>query len=419
VNNQSKLRVTSSVKNAYGEGGILGGLGISYSQNNLLCPNNVDLGYLVDVRIQTYDDRELTSEYTRKIFEEYSKSDKVNEYESLPERFKELKADEFEVTDSMAGYISMKIIRVDKAKIGDKITNRYGGKGVIALILPDECMPQIHRYYEGKEEVSTADAVLNPAGVLHRKNLSQIYECEVGKCIERCYQISNALIKDNKFSEAKEFLRKYYGDKFDSMSDQEFKVNHYKLGIYAYQMNVGFFSKLSRQQVLDWMKELGVKEAEKIYLPSIVITETKDGLKVFPIEKYQKSEWDRNTKYYELGWCENECVTGNEYILKLHHSASYSGKATPYIFDTPNPVMGRGVYREAGGQSIGEMEAWILMETGIEKFLQDQSPDMITNQYVFLQELLMAGYYIEDRNKNPLLSQAQSQQRALDELTKK
>lgn len=414
VNNQTKLKASESTNKAY-DSGIVSGLGIQFNQNNLLCPNNVELGYILDVNIHLEEGRGLTSEFSRKTIEEYLRDNKTDEYNEIPKKYKSLHADEMYMDDRMVGYISIKIIRVDIAKIGDKITNRYGGKGIISLVMPDNCMPRIEHSDGTKIQ---ADLILNAAGVLHRKNISQIYECEVSKCIQVIYTKVTEFIKSNNIKGAKEFLKTYYKNQFDSLTDREFIDNHNKNGIFAYQMKVGFFSKLGRQEILDWMKQLGVSETDTIYCPSIVTVETVDGLKVYPLDSYVPKEGDKMATRHELGYCENECVTGNEYILKLFHSASYSGKATPYIFDLPDPVMGKGIYREAGGQRLGEMENWILMETGAEKFLTSQSPDMTSNQYVFLNELLMSGYFIEDKNGNPLLSNNKSNQQALVNLVK-
>jgi DNA-directed RNA polymerase beta subunit len=61
------------------------------------------------------------------------------------------------------------ILKENPVTPGVKITNRYGGKGTLAMILPDEEMPTT-------EDGVVAEAVLNPLGVLNRLNLAQIIE---------------------------------------------------------------------------------------------------------------------------------------------------------------------------------------------------------------------------------------------------
>jgi DNA-directed RNA polymerase beta subunit len=65
--------------------------------------------------------------------------------------------------------IQFTILKENPVTPGVKITNRYGGKGTISMILPDEKMPVT-------ENGIIADAVLNPLGVLNRLNLGQIIE---------------------------------------------------------------------------------------------------------------------------------------------------------------------------------------------------------------------------------------------------
>ena len=64
--------------------------------------------------------------------------------------------------------------------IGDKIANRYGGKGVISKILPDELMPKIALTGEPLE------LCINSSTCVNRENTSQWHEISlthIGKCI--------------------------------------------------------------------------------------------------------------------------------------------------------------------------------------------------------------------------------------------
>jgi len=58
------------------------------------------------------------------------------------------------------------------ALVGSKITNRYGGKGVVAKIVDDTEMPMT-------EDGRYAEACLNPLGILGRMNLSTLFEQEL------------------------------------------------------------------------------------------------------------------------------------------------------------------------------------------------------------------------------------------------
>ena len=59
-------------------------------------------------------------------------------------------------------------------QVGDKMSGRYGDKGVIADIIPDDQMPQ-------NNEGQPFEALLNPLGVITRTNPSQMVEAALGK----------------------------------------------------------------------------------------------------------------------------------------------------------------------------------------------------------------------------------------------
>ena len=94
-------------------------------------------------------------------------------------------------------------------------------------------------------------------------------------------------------------------------------------------------------------------------------------------------------------------------MLKLYHNSTYKSKCTPEYSTTMEPLLGRGKYRgteEQDGQSIGEMELWVLLESGTQDFLLNQSSSLVSNQYSFLNELLLAGYTMTDNDGLPILS---------------
>lgn len=68
------------------------------------------------------------------------------------------------------------MIREDKSiEIGDKVTDRYGGKGVISYIMPDELMPMYERF----GELRPVDAIYNSSTIVNRENPGQSFETEI------------------------------------------------------------------------------------------------------------------------------------------------------------------------------------------------------------------------------------------------
>jgi len=64
------------------------------------------------------------------------------------------------------------ILEAKSLKVGDKITNRHGNKGVIGLILPDDKMP----YFKVNGQKYIVELLINPLSVIPRMNLGQLLE---------------------------------------------------------------------------------------------------------------------------------------------------------------------------------------------------------------------------------------------------
>lgn len=77
--------------------------------------------------------------------------------------------------------------------LGDKLSNRYGGKGVVSAIVPDDQMIQ-------DESGHPVDVVVSPTSVLTRLNPSQILETALGRVAEKSgkpIRVANFAPRDN------------------------------------------------------------------------------------------------------------------------------------------------------------------------------------------------------------------------------
>ncbi|MEE1132361.1 MAG: DNA-directed RNA polymerase subunit beta, partial [Caryophanon sp.] len=63
-------------------------------------------------------------------------------------------------------------------RVGDKLAGRYGNKGIVSLILPEEEMPYLPN---GKH----VDMILNPLSVPTRLNIGQLYEQQLGMSAQK------------------------------------------------------------------------------------------------------------------------------------------------------------------------------------------------------------------------------------------
>lgn len=99
----------------------------------------------------------------------------------------------------------VQIKAVKPMEVGDKISGRYGNKGVISSIIPDSEMPLVKRTGEPVE------IILNPIGVVGRTNPSQILETVVSRVADKTGKTIN--IKNfepvNNHEEVQKLLKKH------------------------------------------------------------------------------------------------------------------------------------------------------------------------------------------------------------------
>jgi DNA-directed RNA polymerase beta subunit len=89
-------------------------------------------------------------------------------------------------------------------KIGDKLANRFGGKGVVSEIVPDHKMVQ-------DERKKPIDVLFTSAGIVSRINPAQVVEAALGKVVEKTgkpYVLAQFMQKDN-VQFAKDELKKH------------------------------------------------------------------------------------------------------------------------------------------------------------------------------------------------------------------
>lgn len=146
---------------------------------------------------------------------------------------------------------------------GQKITGRYGNKGVISEIVPDEEMPRL-------EDGRTIHVLFNSLGVVNRLNSYQLYESSINfvsdRVIERIktfdtLEEKSELLFDfiGKFNKKqREKLEAYYYSLTD-IGKEEFFEDIYETGIYIHippmWSEEPLFDTLNRiYNVYDWIK---------------------------------------------------------------------------------------------------------------------------------------------------------------------
>jgi DNA-directed RNA polymerase subunit beta len=88
--------------------------------------------------------------------------------------------------------------------VGDKLSNRFGGKGVISDIIPDDKMPR-------DAQDRPIDVILSPLGIISRTNSSQLLEAQLGKIAEKTGKpyVMDGFSEDNLVEFTKKELEKH------------------------------------------------------------------------------------------------------------------------------------------------------------------------------------------------------------------
>jgi len=99
--------------------------------------------------------------------------------------------------------IDMSGIYFRKIKVGDKIANRHGNKGVISNIIPHAQMPKL-------EDGRNVDICINPLGIISRMNVGQLYEIQLSSSLNDLKKELIRMIDDSTpDKDIKEYLLKY------------------------------------------------------------------------------------------------------------------------------------------------------------------------------------------------------------------
>ena len=86
------------------------------------------------------------------------------------------------INDKVFNNIVLEIVTMESKELkrGDKITDRYGGKGVVSGIWKDEFMPKYQQTYpDGSVSWVPVDAIYDNSTIVNRENPGQAFECEI------------------------------------------------------------------------------------------------------------------------------------------------------------------------------------------------------------------------------------------------
>jgi DNA-directed RNA polymerase beta subunit len=249
------------------------------------------------------------------------------------ERYGLLPKDKFYVKGKLIKgiLIKFKVQQEFKIGLGDKLTGRYGNKGIISLVEKDENMP---RTPWGEK----LDIVLNPVGIIGRMNIGQLFELYSGLISK---DLALRITKNNSRTNVISLLKKVL-TLFDNSKNKEFSTrfinnisnlsdNQYKIFIKSI-VERGFFPLVfipfqspNLNQIKSVMKVLNLQSGYNLYLPE------------YNIKTHHK------------------VPVGYSYISKLEHIAELKihARSTGKLTRLEQPTGGKKL---EGGQRFGEAD---------------------------------------------------------------
>jgi len=199
--------------------------------------------------------------------------------------------------------LRIKVLSENKVEIGSKISGRYGSKGCVSKILPDDQMPE-------NEYGERAEVILNPLGVISRLNLAQLYEQELNYMGDEIVRMIKKETSNNK--------------KFDILYDFLSRINK----TYADYIKDHYpKNKKEQNEFFEEINEHGIYIHQPPFFGNITMDQMADLYKHYGFEGYTI-----NTKINNQ-ICERKMIMGDMYYMRLKHYASskMSARSSSYV----------------------------------------------------------------------------------------
>lgn len=303
-----------------------------YRKIQLAVPINIKEAYLVDAKFIIGDIPSNDDETIYQV-EEVLGTNKYNVNLPFDYDYNNISLDDFEGDTSNFSYrIKFRLVIVNHLSVGDKITNRFGSKGVVSLIEKDEYLP---KFSDG----TPVDCVMNPAAVVSRKNLSQTMELYLTNFCDHIKRKCNEMINDNQYSldDVRELLEKYKFNNYSTLSDEDLIDVIESDSIF--QIVTGTFSNISVEEIIKWYEQEGMQIGDILY-------DGKTGRKI-----------------------KNPVITGEMYLMKLFQLASKKAQVTVDASVKSKLVLGRGK-KSVFGLKTGTMETDALFANNLTDYVK-------------------------------------------------
>lgn len=261
--------------------------------------------------------------------------------------------------------IVFRILEENQLHKGSKITGKYGNKGVISKIVPDDEMPV-------SEHGDKVEVIFNALGVVNRLNPAQLYELELNF-------ISDNIVRKMKTLPFKE--------KLSTLFDYIKEINPAQ-----YKSMVKHFNSLDKKEKVKFIKDT---EEKGIFLhqPPFWGNVSFDRLS----EIYDIYDWiEPYTCYINGKEIKNKLIIGDSYVLKMKHEpkGKFSARSTSYINMKGTPSKSLN-YKKS--QILYSTTPIRLGEMEIDNLLLTQNPDEVVR--------MASMYSSSEENRHELIEQ--------------
>jgi DNA-directed RNA polymerase beta subunit len=224
-------------------------------------------------------------------------------------------------------FIEMVGVHFRKIKVGDKLGNRHGNKGVVSRIVKHSKMPKLK---DGRH----LDICINPLGIISRMNMGQLYELHLSIALEGIKIKMTEMLNNN----------------IDQSQLKEYLLNFIKI---VDNTKDNWYSKQFEKQLPKIINLEFVKDLYLIQPPfeSIKIEDLERALE-YSTSLFKQELYDPLSKTFLV----NPIAVGYMYFFRMVHIAEEKIAARgigSYAKRTLQPLGGR---KNKGGQRIGEME---------------------------------------------------------------
>lgn len=272
-------------------------------------------------------------------------------------------------------HIEMYGLQMKTIKVGDKIGNRHGNKGVISTIMPENKMPML-------EDGRHLDICLNPLGIISRMNIGQLYELHLGMAVTDLKTQALHMFEAGD----KAALRDYFID-FIRIIDKT------KDGWYLEQFTEQFPDEVSKE----WIESFTVIQPP---FESIKVEDLKAAME-YTKTQFKYKVYDPPSQTYVA----NPVSVGYIYFFRMTHIADDKLAARgigSYAKRTLQPLGGR---KNKGGQRCGEMETACFIGHDAMKNLYEMftlKSDCFDTKNSYIKNLIDPKHIIETDIEDPI-----------------